>query len=59
LDLTLHIGIHNINGLAENNTKLYGILNWMHENQVDIMALNETNLDQKNGCFKIPDDFKD
>ncbi|CAB5121955.1 unnamed protein product [Rhizophagus irregularis] len=45
LYLTLHIGTHNINGLAGDNTKLYRILNWMQENQVDIMALNETNLD--------------
>ncbi|EXX63116.1 hypothetical protein RirG_155300 [Rhizophagus irregularis DAOM 197198w] len=31
----------------------------MQENQVDIMALNETNLDQKNGIFKTPDNFKE
>ncbi|CAB5101068.1 unnamed protein product [Rhizophagus irregularis] len=54
LYLTLHIGTHNINGLAGDNAKLYGILSWMQENQVDIMALNETNLDQKNGFFKTP-----
>jgi hypothetical protein len=58
LYLTLHIGTHNINGLARDSTKLYRILNWMQENQVDIMALNETNLDQRNGFFKIPDSFK-
>ena len=51
LYLTLHIGTHNINGLAGDNAKLYRILNWMQENQVDIMALNETNLDQRNGFF--------
>ncbi|CAB5215807.1 unnamed protein product [Rhizophagus irregularis] len=33
LYLTLHIGIHNINGLAGDNAKLYGILSWMQENQ--------------------------
>jgi hypothetical protein len=59
LYLTLHIGTHNINGLAGDSTKLYRILNWMQENQVDIMALNETNLDQRNGFFKIPDSFKE
>ncbi|EXX71849.1 hypothetical protein RirG_074840 [Rhizophagus irregularis DAOM 197198w] len=59
LYLTFHIGTHNINGLAGDNAKLYGILNWMQENQVDIMALNETNLNQKNGVFKTPDNFKE
>uniref|UniRef100_U9T5E4 Endonuclease/exonuclease/phosphatase domain-containing protein n=1 Tax=Rhizophagus irregularis (strain DAOM 181602 / DAOM 197198 / MUCL 43194) TaxID=747089 RepID=U9T5E4_RHIID len=59
LYLTLHIGTHNINGLAGDNAKLYGILNWMQENQVDIMALNKINLDQKNGVFKTPDNFKE
>ncbi|RGB43473.1 hypothetical protein C1646_749700 [Rhizophagus diaphanus] len=57
--LTLHIGTHNINGLAGDNAKHYGILNWMQENQVDIMALNETNLNQKNGVFKTPNNFKE
>jgi hypothetical protein len=52
LYFTLHIGTHNINGLARDNAKLYGLLNWMLESQVDILALNETNLDQKNGFFK-------
>ncbi|CAB4403165.1 unnamed protein product [Rhizophagus irregularis] len=59
LYLTLHIGTHNINGLAGDNAKLYGILSWMQENQVDILALNETNLDQKNGFFKMPNSFKE
>ncbi|GET52311.1 hypothetical protein RIR_jg16552.t1 [Rhizophagus irregularis DAOM 181602=DAOM 197198] len=59
LYLTLHIGTHNINGLIGNSTKLYRILNWMQENQVDIMALNETNLDQRNSFFKTPDSFKE
>jgi hypothetical protein len=45
LYLTLHIKTHNINRLAGDNTKPYEILNWMQENQVDIMALNKTNLD--------------
>ncbi|PKC02881.1 DNase I-like protein [Rhizophagus irregularis] len=54
----LHIGTHNINGLVGDNAKLYRILNWMQENQVDIITLNETNLDQRNGFFKIPDSFK-
>jgi hypothetical protein len=31
----------------------------MLENRVDLMALNETNLDQKNGYFKIPNRFKE
>ncbi|GBB89096.1 hypothetical protein RclHR1_15780001 [Rhizophagus clarus] len=59
LYFTLHIGTYNINSLAENGTKLSGILDWMLENQVDIMALNETNLDQKNGLYKTPNEYKD
>src|SRR3954462_9148863 len=59
LYLTLHIGTHNINGLVGNGTKLPGILDWMLENWVDLIALNETNLDQKNGYFKIPNRFKE
>ncbi|GBC20006.1 hypothetical protein RIR_jg27108.t1 [Rhizophagus irregularis DAOM 181602=DAOM 197198] len=59
LYLMFHIETHNINGLAEDNAKLYRILNWMQENQVDIMALNETNLNQRNSFFKMPDSFKE
>ncbi|GBB94330.1 hypothetical protein RclHR1_23340001 [Rhizophagus clarus] len=54
----LHIGTHNINSLVENDTKLSGILDWMLENQVDIMALNKTNLDQKNELYKTPNEYK-
>jgi hypothetical protein len=51
--LSLNIGTHNINGLKGNKQKLYQLIEFMEGHDIDIMALNETNLNPKEGQFSI------
>ncbi|RGB37506.1 hypothetical protein C1646_756846 [Rhizophagus diaphanus] len=45
--LNLHIAAHNINGIANTLSiqKLHSLLEFIKENNIDIMAISETNID--------------
>ena len=56
--MNLKIVTHNINGIRTNHIKLSSILNWCSINQIDILALNETNCEEKDATFKLTDHQK-
>lgn len=51
----LHIGCHNINGLAstENAGKFFNILRFMNSRNIDIFVITETNIGEKEGRFLV------
>ena len=49
----LRIGTHNINGIRVNPGKIELLIDWMNEMNIDIMGLNETNINKKEGSFII------
>ena len=50
---TLNIGLHNINGIKSNDTKLYNLIDWCSEKEIDIMGITETNINQRTVHSKI------
>ena len=49
----LRIGTHNINGIRVNPGKIELLIDWMNEMNIDIMGLNETNINKKEGSFIV------
>ncbi|CAB5394880.1 unnamed protein product [Rhizophagus irregularis] len=57
--LDLHIAAHNIDRIASTPSiqKLYSLLEFIEENNIDIMAISETNIDYRQEYF-INQDIK-
>ncbi|CAB5387718.1 unnamed protein product [Rhizophagus irregularis] len=57
--LNLHIAAHNIDGIASTPSiqKLHNLLEFIEENNIDIMAISETNIDYRQEYF-INQDIK-
>lgn len=59
LFLDLKISTHNINGLKTDPHKLFHLIEYMMNENIDMMAINETNIDGKTGKFIIHETQKD
>lgn len=49
--MKIKFGVHNINGLKNNNSKLADILEFSKENEIEILGISETNISSKEGSF--------
>ena len=54
----MRIGFHNINGLKANKGKLDGLLDTMLEENIRIMGIAETNLQEVEGKFILRENQK-
>ena len=48
---TLKVATHNINGIKGNTTKLELLAKWAKEERIDILGINESNIDERQGKF--------
>ena len=45
------VGVHNINGIKNNNEKLTDLLEYSSTNKIDILGIVETNISSREGSF--------
>ena len=54
----IYCATHNINGLSQDITKLYHLLDYCNQHRIDIIAVTETNISKKAAAFILVEPYK-